>query len=153
MSINEQSLGRSPPKLRVIEICVKQAALRGYIQYPFIETDVRACFGAGHCQGVPASRLALECHLASRAYGSKVVGPVSGVLMPVVQEAAALQPALTAAAVGRLVIAKLVLVPVRSKLVLVPVRPKLVLVPVRPNPPLSRPLPLLLQLVLVLKPV
>ena len=82
MSINEQSLGRSPPKLRVIEICVKQAALRGYIQYPFIKTNARACFGAGHCQGVPASRLALECHLASRAYGSKVVGPVSGVPQP-----------------------------------------------------------------------
>ena len=84
---------------------------------------------------MPASRLALECHLASRAYGSKVVGPVSGVLMRVVQEAAALQPALTAAAVARLVIAKLVLVLVR------------------PNPPLPRPLPLVLQLVLVLKPV
>ena len=109
MSINEQSLGRSPPKLRVIEIFVKRAALRGYIQYPFIKTNARACFGAGHCQGVPASRLALECHLASRAYGSKVVGPVSGVLMPVVQEVAALQPALTAAAVAKLVIAKLVL--------------------------------------------
>ena len=87
--------------------------MRGYIQYPFIKTNARACFGAGHCQGVPASRLALECHLPSRAYGSKVVGPVSGVLMPVVQEVAALQPALTAAAVARLVIAKLVLVPVR----------------------------------------
>ena len=63
MSINEQSPGRSPPKLRVIEICVKRAALRGYIQCPFIKTNARACFGAGHCQGVPASRLALECHL------------------------------------------------------------------------------------------
>ena len=113
MSINERSLGRSTPKLRVTEICVKRASLRAYIQYTFIQTNARACFGAGHCQGVPASRLALECHLAWRAYGSKVVGPVSGVLMPVVQEAAALQPALTAVAVARLVIAKLVLVPVR----------------------------------------